>query len=320
MDYTGIFPRFKVNRPLTEEEHTLRLHQSVRLDVPMIYQRAVIRMNSTYLETTDKFYPWVGWLTLGLSMLGLMCITFLLALNFGLPTHTSTKDANVLGLSVSMNEAVLFISLLVAPIVAVCIWGLLREAFRHTHYPIRFNRKTRKVHAFRYDGTIISASWDKLFFTLGRGNRRNFAQNWDIRAHVLAEDGITVLDTFSLGDYQEDQDLMRRFWEMHRRYMEDGPNAIKPLVRYFMPLENGKRESYFFGLQRVWVNLQPSFVAFWIMAPFIPFIAIARWFAMRTSKVPRWPAEIEAECRIEATDKFELDSRNNPTETWAMWR
>jgi hypothetical protein len=47
------------------------------------------------------------------------------------------------------------------------IWLLRKESFAYTHYPMRFNRKTRTVHVFRPNGTVLSVPWDQLYFTLG---------------------------------------------------------------------------------------------------------------------------------------------------------
>lgn len=319
MDYTGLISKFKVNRLLTDEERALQLKQGQRLDVDMVYQRAVIRMNSTYLETTDKFYAWVGYLAFGMLTLAIMLGVASVWISSILLEKVAVIDMDLTRFFSEFGPAHGFLIVFFMLILfLVSIWGFKLEAFRYTHYPIRLNRKTRMVHAFRYDGTVISAPWDKLFFTLGRGNRHNLEQNWDIRGHVLDKDGVNVVDTFSLGAHAGSQEGLRRFWEMHRRYMEEGPQAIVELVRYYMPLEDGRRESFRFGWMRWWSNMQESHVAFWFFAIVMPLIATGRWIAMRTSKVPLWPAEIEAQCRIEANDPFERDSRNNPQGLWSM--
>jgi hypothetical protein len=40
--------------------------------------------------------------------------------------------------------------------------------------------------------------------------------------------------------------------------------------------------------------------------------AIGRWVAMRTSKQPVWPAEIEAECAIAPDDPYLVDAEHVP--------
>jgi hypothetical protein len=312
MDYTGLLFKFKVNRPLTEEERELQLKQEVRLDVEPIYQVTVIRLNSTFLETTDKFYAWKGWLSLGMLLCSAM-MTVVLLVSVPPMISESSVDQFLDSSELRMAHLLLLVLTVGVPLLLVSLWGLSLESFRHTHYPLRFNRKTRMVHAFRYDGTVLSASWDELFFTLGRGNRGNFKQNWDIRMHVLDADGITVKETLSLGMDMEDHDLLRRFWELHRRYMEEGPQAVAKIIEVFMPVDE-KRETFMFGLRRWWSNFLPSPAAYFMISPFVPLVALGRWFAMRTSKVPIWPPKVEAACVIEPNDPFRRDARDNPAD------
>lgn len=312
MDYSGILARFKVNRPLTAEEHQLQLKPKERLNVDPIYQLAAIRLNSTFLETTDKFYAWKGWLAFGMALILILTTAFTIAMLWVVAPKVVWGDIGDMSEPKAVHLLVV-LALLFFPLMALALWSLRLEAFRLTHYPLRFNRKTRMVHAFRYDGTVLSAKWDELFFTLGRGNRANGKQNWDIRMHVLDPDGVTVRETLSLGMDMEDQDLLRRFWELHRRYMEEGPQAVAKIVEVFMPIAE-QREGFVFGMRRWWSNFLPMPIAYFLIAPLVPFVGLGRWFAMRTSKVPVWPAEIEAECVIEPNDPFRRDSRNNPAD------
>lgn len=312
MDYTGLLPKFKVNRPLTDEERQLQLKQNLRLDVDPAYQLAAVRINSTFLETTDKFYAWKGWLASGMCAVGAMVASFLIVSTVN--AWTSSHAADLLDWSElkPIHGLAIFWSLGGA-LLAATLWLLHQEAFRHTHYPLRFNRKTRMVHAFRYDGSVLSAKWDDLFFTLGRGNRSNVKQNWDIRMHVLDADGVTVRETLSLGMDMEDQDLLRRFWELHRRYMEEGPQAVAKIIEVFMPVDE-RREGFVFGMRRWWSNFLPLPVAYFLIAPIVPLVGLGRWFAMQTSKVPVWPQEIEAVCQIEPNDSYRRDARDNPVD------
>lgn len=313
MDYTGLFPKFKINRPLTDEERELRFDQKKRIDCEPVHQLAVIKINSTYLETTDKFYAWTGWLATGMLLVGLLVTVSLVAthieawakVNWDEPFFDEFTALNVM----------VAITIMFTPIIIASIWGFKLEAFRYTHYPIRFNRKTRMVHAFRFDGTVISAPWDDLFFTLGRGNRRNFIQNWDIRAHVIDIDGVTVRDTFSLGLHFDEKEALNRFWELHRRYMEEGPQSISSIVQVYMPIAE-KRETFWFGFQRWRGNMLLSPIAFYLETPAALFSSVGRWVAMQTSKVPQWPTEIEDACKIEPNDPYRRDERDNPKNMW----
>ena len=73
MDLAGLVRKFAVNRPLSESELELRLLQKSRLNLSPHYQMSVIRMNSTYLETVDKWYLQKGMLTL-IAIFGLVAL------------------------------------------------------------------------------------------------------------------------------------------------------------------------------------------------------------------------------------------------------
>lgn len=59
----GLIWKYKTDRPLTEEERELQLKQRVRLSNEPADQLALIAINSTYLESIDKYFSWKGWLT-----------------------------------------------------------------------------------------------------------------------------------------------------------------------------------------------------------------------------------------------------------------
>ena len=63
MDYFGLIQKFKINRELTDEERTNQLKRKQRLEVVPTYGLAVTRMNSTFLESVDKFYGDKGFLS-----------------------------------------------------------------------------------------------------------------------------------------------------------------------------------------------------------------------------------------------------------------
>ena len=63
MEYSGLIEKYKVDRSLSDEERALRLLQDVRLAVEPHYQLSVIRMNSTFLESVDKWFAWRGMIT-----------------------------------------------------------------------------------------------------------------------------------------------------------------------------------------------------------------------------------------------------------------
>lgn len=308
MEYTGLIQKFPIDRPLTENERRLQLKQKERIETEPLYQLSVIRMNSTFLEMTDKFYSWKGLLTTFFlpAVIALTAFyTFILfKLYLGDWSRQETPTPWWMG-------AILIVTLV--PFDFFFIWAFLKESFAFTHYPIRMNRKTRMVHVFRLTGTVLSVPWDEVFFTIGKCAS---PRQWDVRGHVLDKDGVTVRESFSLSDWDYGgaaaQDVVRGYWEFVRRYMEDGPGAVNDRVHFCMPIA-AKRESLKIGFERMFA------VATGQPLPVLLFVALiaalltpGRWFAMRTSKIPVWPQAIEDVCVIEPNDPFVKDASMNP--------
>ena len=63
MEYTGLTTKYRVARPLVEQERQLRLSQNARLDVDPAYELSVIRFNATFMEVVDKYYAFKGFMT-----------------------------------------------------------------------------------------------------------------------------------------------------------------------------------------------------------------------------------------------------------------
>jgi hypothetical protein len=314
VDYYGLFQKYKLDRPLGDEERKLQLYPKNRLDVAPTYACSMIRVNETYVEVVDKFYAAKGFAAI-VTLLGIPMLVALALLEGKLfivdGLFGEAYDHKVVTY-VGGSGFVLGIAVL-----AFALWVLLKEAFCYTHYPIRFNRKTRMVHVFRFNGTVMSVPWDTLFFTLGRCNRFFGIQTWDVRAHVLDSDGTTVRETFSLA-MAEAQHIVPLYWEYVRRYMEEGPQAVLALTPVYLPISK-RRESWRFGLMRLALD-GPWAVVVMIMLPLYLPMSLGRWFAMRTSKIPVWPKEIEEPCRIEPNDPYARDGCSNPKELWrVLW-
>lgn len=106
-------------------------------------------------------------------------------------------------------------------------------------------------------------------------------------------------------------DFVRAHWEFIRRYMEDGPQAVAGVVKFCMPV-NGRRESVRVGIERVFANIAGApLILFCMLVPFAIVVSAFRIIAMRTSKIPRWPQEIEAECAIEPNDPYAIEGDAN---------
>ncbi len=304
MDYTGLVPRFPSDRPLTDFDKQHHLKQKARLDVPLLAQLCVVKMDSNRLVSVDRWYGWRGFIALvggSIVLLALAGLYVSMEPLFGdFPTENGLWGMLVFG-------GVAFSGL-----AGLGSWMAGKELFRWTYYPIVLDRKRRQVHVFRLDGTVLTAPWDKIYFTLGQGKGTFGWLNWDIRGLILAEDGVTVQETFAFCIATSRVENAHSHWEFLRRYMEEGPQAVLDAVLYCMPVD-GKRESFAFSKERVFSNdaQSPGFM-YLTMIPFNYLHTIMRWAVMQTSKIPTFPPEIEATLQPEPGDKYVRDASMNP--------
>jgi len=309
--------RIKANRLITKRERDEQLKQSIHLDIEQHYWGSLIKANSTCLESLDPIYQQKGQLMLWLvfpmimSLFGFIYLTadsILKIKNGELPPNISMID-EFSGQFMFLIGAILF------------AWPIKWELFSYSHLPMRLNRKTRMIHIFRYNGTVLSVPWDKVFFTLGRGRGSGSTQPTFIAGHMLDEDGKTVRESFVLGGRQGiGENGTLSLWEFLRRYMEEGlPEAIKGIPEVIcLPMDRA-RESFSLGLTVIkfeWGGPQFMQTTF---APLLYLQAFFRWIAMRTSKVPVWPKEVEDVCLIEPDDPCVLDVTTNPEHARFGW-
>lgn len=311
MDNAGLIGKFKVNRPLTEQEKQNHLKQKERLTVEPHYQLSVIKLNSTYLESVDKWYGDKGLIT----AIGLISILLFSGFGFAVVGLMLSKGFSTIRAASTGNDFFFhaaMITLILLPVVGGLIWFLKKESFAFTHYPIRFNRKSRRVHVFQTDGNTFSASWDDVYFTMSQVD--SVHKFWNIFGHILDKDRAIVLQTFTLsvsgsGD-AEGLYLMKSHWEFVRRYMEDGPKAVNRQVQFCLPISE-RRESFMFDVHRLLANNSVTsrvlFPLILLSAIFDIITAPFRYFAIRTSKIPQWPISVETDCTIEADDPYAIE-------------
>lgn len=312
--YKGLIKSFPVNRPLTDSDRKYHLDQDKRLEVTPYPDLMVIRLGSSYLEVVDKYFQEKGFLSLVVLVFSAV---FLVG---GAFIATDVLDAlpNNESFPGAIRHGVITSSLFIAFGLGI-IWFGRVEWLGYTHYPIRLNHKSQMVHVFRTDGTVLSVPWADLHFTLDYDF--SYFRFWEIHGHVLADDRETVLETFVLGTSGDVRfggvEILHAHWEFFRRYMAEGPGAVAEYVRYAMPIY-GKRESFRSGYEVIMSALRhPHPVArvmTTIMWPFFFLQSLVRWVVMRTCRIPRWPAEIEAVNVVDDDDPYDIDARINPPE------
>jgi hypothetical protein len=295
MDYVGLTFKYKTNRPLTDGEKERHLLQGEPSHSPPKHCGQVIRMNSAYLECVDKFF-----MNKGVMSAVMIAIVGIFSWGFGYLTYLMVIDGEY------GQATILFLLTFLILFIATKFF-LLKECFTYTHFPIRFNRKTRKVHVFRQNGTVMTEDWDKLYFT----RCQRTYKDWEVRGHRLAEDGVTVLETFGL-PAPEGSPWKTPFWEFVRRYME-APDELLALAGQIENHDHivdvaDQRECVFRGAGRVSSDLSPFFIT--LLFPVVAAYALGRVIANYTSRIPKWPAEIEAECQIEPDDPYIRDAKH----------
>lgn len=312
MDYYGLYPKYKMNRPINDEEKKYQLYQNrpveLKSNKELVSDASVIKINSTYMEVVDKYYGQKGFASIFAAF-------FLLLLN--------CIYIAMIVVSINRNPfdwsdiwMLLVAGLFIIPVIFF-VWILLKtEWFAWTHYPIRFNRKEQLVHVHRLNGTVFTVPWDKVFFTTGLSHAKGPTKAWYISGHVLADDGITVTETFCLPASHLIREELFRHWEFIRRYMEEGPEAVVDAVDLCMPID-GRREGYTFGLLRLLMNFSGSTIfLFPLTFPLCLVLSISRYIAMLTSRVPVWPPEVEAQCWIDPNDPINLSAVTNSAYLW----
>lgn len=310
MEYTGLTGKYPVDRTLTEQEREGQLGQKERLEIEPAYQLSLIKLNSTYLELVDKYFPWKGLMTL-----------------FAIGAFLIVGGASAYGAYVVALDAIRWddpeghppwtYAIVLLLLLLVCVWAfvkiLRKESFAYTHYPIRFNRKMRTVHVFRVNGTVLSVPWDSVFFCLGSLRQGN----WELQGHVLADDGVTITETFcafpQVAGNEVEREQLKAHWELIRRYMEDGPEDAFQRAKICLPIADC-REKVSFGFHRMHAEGTGNLITQLWAAVLGIAIMPGRWFAMQTSKIPQWPAEIEVINQIEPDDPFVRDASMN--EKW----
>ncbi|RBD14119.1 hypothetical protein BRM22_22035, partial [Xanthomonas oryzae pv. oryzae] len=286
--YTGWVTPFRKKREISSEEYN-NILPGKSIDGIFPAQRlALVSINSIFIDWIDRRFLYRG--MLGMSLM-FLCLLGFFAFSVLCAIKMLNGDGGVFGV----------VSLL--PLIGcLALYGLFlkHEFFCHVYYPIRFNRKTRKIYVFREkrDGGLLIVPWDKVFFHIGRGNDMKFLR--DIRGEIL--DGDIVKDTFALGHCAERDEPVKEMWEFIRRYMEEGPEAVAehPLDKYVE-----------LSVAPTWKNCLISAVGFTnattpfkrvLLFPFIGTFTVVRWLVFKSCKQPVFPPEVEAECQVEPND------------------
>ena len=304
LDPHGMVGAYKVNRPLNDSEKQHRFDLSKPCSQKPHYELSLIKLNSTFVECVDKWYSMRGFVAMGGSAIASGVL-------YGL-----YHMIGFLLVEPKLDVALCLIAAFFLVLLVCSLHLLTRDAFTHTHYPIRFNRQNRQVYVFRRDGTVLKAGWRDICWTIhehGTGVKEGY-----VMGHILSDDKKTIKESFALSlvtvtDPVGVQDLRDHF-EFFRRYMEEGPaqvlEAIKPVPLIMLPGIYKTRETWAFGWERLTLGANGWPLVQLLSQVFIIPESLFRWFVMRTSKIPQWPQWVEDECPIDPEDLWIRDERH----------
>ncbi|WP_369311335.1 DUF6708 domain-containing protein [Providencia rettgeri] len=285
--------QFTIDRFLDSDDLWNHVRQGQRLD--NITQRdlmsdlSLIKLNSTFLEVTDAHYKDRGFLSFAVLLFSALLLYFIVDIIF-FSSHINLFAVTIVTLTLLFT-----------------LYFLKVECFIYTHYPIRFNRKKQLVHLFRTNGKVQTIPWENIYFTLRQERPDGLSmKTWYLCGHILDDEGLRVIDTFTVSMCSLYKDEVLRFWEFVRRYMEDkkGVKEVAEISHWFLPINEQKEP---LGLGFRMLNMRVGRIGSILLFPLHILQAPARWFSFQTSKIPQWTPEVEADCQIEDNDPYQLD-------------
>ncbi len=187
--------------------------------------------------------------------------------------------------------------------------------FRKTHYPMRFNRRDRKVYAWSQDMGIVTMNWDDIQFYSSQAtksqDRRGMSRE-EIRGYVKDRNGHMLYHlVFFKYEGLKGMKGVLEIWELVRRYMEepDGHIQAYQVDQRLLDLD-GKRESFIHSLIQATQVLADSRAVQLIFAPMVMWAGTGRIIAKWTCRVPRWPEWVEEKCRVDPNDPYVRNRHN----------
>lgn len=298
---SGWIPKFKLDRGLDDHE---RGHY-LPYDTPQPFSPddavGVIRFNSTYVDFVDRTFKIKGMAATAFSV----CVSAFLLYMF---LSVAIGDYGNLSLSEWLTTILILSPVFVGGVVLFWIIYLGKDLFQYTYYPVRFNRKTRKVYVFRHngpDGTVTLPWGDpNVYFHIGQGAQNKDLR--DLRCHVLDRNR-QVQQTFTVGHFWDHENSVREEWELIRRYMEDGPDKCfdHPGDRVItLSTRMTWRNSWLMVCLMMGTTLYP--LRWNLLFPLYGALTLSRWLTMKSCRTPVFPPGVEAECAIEPGDPYQL--------------
>jgi hypothetical protein len=313
MNFEGFAERYKSGFVLSDAQRRDKLTlEPMGTRVEPLSGWTTVRVNSTFIEVVDKFYPWRGVVALIVGPLfilfGPVAIFFVVA---GMVNPSEAMLRNPAWQRIGFDLLLLVVLFALTAFIGYTLFA--KEMFAYTHYPVRLNRKNKMVYVFRSNraGGVLAVPWDEVFWRIAPcdRSRKDLLGNYahEVRGHLLEADGVTVRDTFSVGLCDTEYKLVEGQWELLRKFMVGGPAQVGP--QELLPLA-GRREGFWFGMWCASRVLDLHAVLLLITCPLWASIGLARGLAMLTCRQPRWPADVEAACAVPPSEAGGMRSKD----------
>lgn len=301
----------KLNRPLTDEEKRRQLRQDVSASETARDNFSVFSMNSVFLESTNALFRMRGILTYGCLFLFPLTIYMFYGQVHDM-THVPEsvpRDATLTAVMVGMGVILIGI----VGLFLATLWGFLQENFTWTRTPIRFNRETRMIYAYRGAGAkgVIIVPWDKAFFFVEKRRKEVISRvtPYLIRCHVLDANN-NVVQSFSVGSTVSTlldettptgRDIVKGVsdqFEYIRQYMERGPSVLP--VPDLVPTKVSLANSF-----KVWTRTSDNMRRednplsrrlIRALTGFVFITALLHYVGQLTSRQPVWPRDVVRDC------------------------
>lgn len=300
----------RLRRPLTDIEKERELKVAQPQDVEPDDHFSVFSMNENFLETTDTHFHSRGVLSWG----GLAVVVMGGLIAYGAADNLTVTPEHVDATELAIGR--FFMGLFVLGglvILGIGLWLLSQEMFTWSRRPIRFNRQSAMIYAYRGapGKEVIAVPWKQAFFFIQEGrDSMTRAFIYSIRCHVLDEAHM-IIQTFSIGNpvisaYRDDTDTGRALasrvkaeFEFIRQYMENGPAGLthSELVPSTVSLRSSMR---LWLHDRKALKAEKNSVASIMAVAMVPLAILygtLNYIGRLTSREPRWPPMVDEDCK-----------------------
>lgn len=314
------YPVYKNARQLTAQEQQNILAKKIAYKSSIFHGFHFIKMNSTYMECVNNSFFLKGnsyFNLLGVLFVAVPVILIVWLIFFYI---TVIRDAeSLLGFIVVFSPMHILFSF----IFYVFYKGYQNfkkyEKLGYNYYPIRFNRKNRKVYVYDVSGQIFSGDWEKIDFILNHRLGGYEGTFWEIKG-VIKDNNDLIIYTFAFALSKHKKQETLEIWQFIKEYMNNGPEKlyfnkhtvgmsprlVPEKLSYCLNIES-QPESLETSQEIVALDYQSEIRSFYSRA-MIKILGTTRNKFIRADKQPKWSQQVENECQVDATDPYIVDA------------